>query len=123
MSELLLVEQATPATPSTNQVLVYPKADGFLYFKDDAGTEYKLATGGAVPTFVDNETPGGTPNGVLTTFTLVNAPSPAASLMLFTNQLLQRAGGVDYTLSGLTVTFVTGSIPQTDDLLRAFYRY
>jgi hypothetical protein len=42
-----LVEQATPpGTPPAGQVYVYPKSDGKLYAKDDAGTEYDLTGGG-----------------------------------------------------------------------------
>ena len=40
-----LVEAAAPGTPPTGTVYVYVKADGILYFKDDAGTE--TACGGA----------------------------------------------------------------------------
>ena len=39
MSFILLVEQTAPETPSTAQVVFYPKSDGKLYSKDDAGTE------------------------------------------------------------------------------------
>ena len=35
-----LAEGAAPATPATGQVRLYVKADGLLYWKDDAGTEY-----------------------------------------------------------------------------------
>lgn len=43
MSFILLVEQAAPETPSTNQVLLYPKSDGLMYSKDDAGTERSVS--------------------------------------------------------------------------------
>ncbi len=43
MSDILLVEQATPSTPSSGQRLVYPKSGSVLAHKDDAGTEYLLA--------------------------------------------------------------------------------
>ncbi len=33
MSDILLFEQAAPATPSVNQVVLYPKADGLMYSK------------------------------------------------------------------------------------------
>jgi hypothetical protein len=46
MGVLLLDEQTAPDTPSTGQVVLYPKTDGFLYSKDDAGTETQLAVGG-----------------------------------------------------------------------------
>lgn len=71
--------------------------------------------------YIDSETPSGTINGSNTVFTLANTPSPVASLHLYLNGLRQRAGGQDYTLSGLTITFVTA--PSTGDILLADYRY
>lgn len=71
--------------------------------------------------FIDLEAPNGALNGVNSTFTLSKAPSPAASLLLFRNGLLQKAG-VDFTLDGLTVSFQPGSVPQPGDLLQASYR-
>lgn len=77
---------------------------------------------GAVPTFVWNETPGGTVNGSNAAFTLAGGPSPSNSLLLFKNGMLQRAGsGNDFTLSGSTVTFEAGNIPATGDVLLASY--
>lgn len=71
--------------------------------------------------FVDAERPAGTPNGVTATFTLANSPSPATSLSLYRNGILQTQG-VDYTLSASSITFLGVSIPQTGDLLQAYYR-
>jgi hypothetical protein len=74
--------------------------------------------------FADNETPSGTINGVNDTFTLANTVSPAASLSLYLNGQLQiSGGGNDFTLSGLTITYAAGRIPQTGDVHRASYRY
>jgi hypothetical protein len=71
--------------------------------------------------FVDNETPSGTINGVNATFLLTRVPVPATSLTLYKNgQLLYPTVG--YTLSDQTITFLTGYIPRTGDLLRASYR-
>jgi hypothetical protein len=42
MSKIILVEQAAPDIPSTNNVAIYPKSGGGLYLKDDAGTESSL---------------------------------------------------------------------------------
>jgi len=80
-----------------------------------------LGACGSGVTFVDLETPAGTMDGVNASFTLSLAPNPAASLLLFRNGLLQQASG-DYTLSGSTVTFQAGSVPQPGDLLLASYR-
>ncbi len=78
--------------------------------------------GDTVPIFVDSETPSGTVDGSNTTFTLSSPPSPTASLALFRNGVLQKQG-LDYTLSGNTITFRLAATPQADDLLLASYRY
>lgn len=75
--------------------------------------------------FVTDETPGGTLNGTNGTFTLAHAPSPATSLQLYYNGVLEAAG-IEYTLSGTTITYVrTTNLPDAGagDRLRAFYRY
>lgn len=77
--------------------------------------------GGSSPAFIDNETPSGALDGVNTTFTLSQAPAPAASLAIFRNGMMQRAGA-DYTLSGASITFTSGGTPQAGDILVAFYR-
>lgn len=71
-------------------------------------------------TFVDDETPSGTINGSNTSFTLANSPNPAASLMLFKNGQKLEPGGLDYTLSGATITATVA--PKTGDVLTASYR-
>ena len=80
-----------------------------------------VISGSSEAVFVDAETPGGTVNGTNTTFNLANTPSPAASMEMYRNGLVQT-NGVDYTLSGMTITFHSGSIPLTGDLLQANYR-
>lgn len=73
--------------------------------------------------FVDNETPNGVINGVNAVFTLVRAPNPANSLMLWLNGVYQ-VQGVDYTLSGGTITFTTPpSIAFVGLPFVGFYRY
>jgi hypothetical protein len=72
-------------------------------------------------TFIDAETPAGTLNGVNTAFTLANAPNPPLSLELFRNGLLLDQGG-DYTLAANNITFATGAVPQSTDILIASYR-
>lgn len=39
MAQIVLPEGASPSTPATGNVSLYAKADGKLYFKDDAGLE------------------------------------------------------------------------------------
>jgi len=80
------------------------------------------AGGGAGGSFADGEIPTGAVNGVNTVFTLAAAPSPASSLEFFRNGLLQLQG-VDYQISGTTVTFFLASVPQSGDLLVASYRF
>ncbi len=77
------------------------------------------ATGGI--NFADTETPTGAINGSNVTFTLANAPSPAASLILTLNGQVLAPVGVDYTLSSATITLNTA--PPTGSILRAWYRY
>ncbi|HEY4359919.1 MAG TPA: hypothetical protein VGN17_03070 [Bryobacteraceae bacterium] len=76
----------------------------------------------ALPGFADFEIPGGAVNGSNSVFTLAFPPSPAGSLALFRNGL-RLESGQDFTLSGSTITFFLGSIPQTGDLLGATYRF
>lgn len=77
---------------------------------------------GAQVNFADAEVPAGPVDGINFTFTLANVPSPVTSLQLFRNGLLQKAG-IDYTLSGKTITFLPGAIPQVPDSLQCSYRF
>ncbi len=78
-------------------------------------------TGGLVsPQFADNETPGGTQNSSNTAFTLVSAPSPSGSLLLFKNGLL-LVQGTDYTLTGSNLTLTVAPAPA--DVIRGWYRF
>ena len=71
--------------------------------------------------FIFNEVPTGTPNGVLATFTVANAPT-ANTLRVMKNGLRQQPGaGMDYTFSGTTITFLAGNLPQTGDILLVDY--
>jgi len=76
--------------------------------------------GGTTINFVDAEVPSGTINSSNTVFTLAFTPNPAASLQLYRNGILQRAGGVDYTLATATITYVTA--PVTGDTHVCSYR-
>ncbi len=84
------------------------------------GSSGPCGTGGGVQ-YSDGEIPGGTINGANATFTLANSPSPAPSLELFRNGIAQKAT-VDYSLTGSTVQFLTGAVPQPGDSLLAWYR-
>lgn len=75
------------------------------------------ATPSGVNSTVYNEVPGGTINGINDTFTLTVSPT---TLILFTNGQEQKIN-VDYTLSGNTITFLPGAIPNTGDSLDSYY--
>ena len=77
--------------------------------------------GGAGPQFSDGEVPGGTVDGANATFTLANPPTPATSLVLFRNGIAQQPG-TDYTLTGSSIQFLGGAVPQPGDALLAWYR-
>lgn len=71
--------------------------------------------------FVVREIPTGTVNGSNATFTLAATPV-SGSEHVFVNGVLQNVGaGNDYTISGATITFLTGAIPQTGDIVRVSY--
>jgi hypothetical protein len=76
--------------------------------------------GGATATWYDGEVPGGTLDGINATFTLLSAPG-GSSLKLLRNGLGLSAG-VDYTLTGSTIQFNAGAVPQPQDTLLASYR-
>ena len=71
--------------------------------------------------FVDQETPSGAIDGVNAAFTLSQTPSPSSSLAVYRNGL-RLTTGIDYTLNGSVVTFVTAFLPQSNDLLMCSYR-
>ncbi len=78
-------------------------------------------TSGASPSIVEGEIPAGTMDGLNLTFTLQNAPVPAASLQVFRNGLLQKQG-IDYYVATKTITFLPTSVPGPGDLVQANYR-
>jgi hypothetical protein len=71
--------------------------------------------------YADGITPSGVQNGINQTYTLPNAPNPAASLKYYYNGVLMSQG-VDYILVGSTVTYVVYK-PASTDVQVAFYRY
>jgi hypothetical protein len=73
------------------------------------------------PNFADNEIVGGTPNGVLVTFTLAHAPVNSSQHLFLNGVFQQPLAGNDYTISGLTITMLAA--PLTGDKLLANYRY
>jgi len=75
----------------------------------------------AIANYIVRSTPGGAVNGTNDTFTLATTPVNNTE-MVFVNGVLQNAGaGNDYTISGTTITFLSGAIPQTGDIIRVTY--
>lgn len=74
-----------------------------------------------VPQFANSEVPGGLVDGSNVTFTLAHSPSPTLSLMLYVNGQFMTEGGVDYTISGSTITFLYP--PPQRAIIRAWYMY
>lgn len=74
--------------------------------------------GGTSIVFVDDEVPFGLIDGLNTSFTCASVPQ---GLEVFRNGIRENAG-VDYLVSGSTVTFLAVSIPQPGDLLKVKYR-
>jgi hypothetical protein len=68
---------------------------------------------------VPRETPAGTADGVNPTFTLSAAPDPD-TLILIVDYAWQKPV-TNYTLATNTITFLTGSIPQSGAILDAMY--
>ena len=81
-----------------------------------------ITAGSTTAVFADSETPSGTMDGSNGTFALASAPLPAASLQLYRNGL-QQMSGIDFTLSGATITFLNTSVPKSTDIVQAFYRF
>lgn len=75
--------------------------------------------GGSAITEVRNETPTGTPNGILTTFTIAHSPV-AGTVAVYVNGARQKLA-TDYTFSGTTITFIVA--PDTGSLITADYQY
>ena len=68
---------------------------------------------------ITNEAPSGTINGVNDTFTLANTPV-VGSVMLYRNGLRQKES-LHFTISGGTITMLSGNIPSTGNWLMADY--
>ena len=72
-------------------------------------------------TFVDNEVPVGSINGTNVTFSLSAVPSPVSSLVVFRNGIALHPG-LDYLVSSNLLTFQSGAIPQTGDVVKLQFR-
>jgi hypothetical protein len=61
-------------------------------------------------------------DGSNASFTIAHSPSPAASVILTRNGLVQKPG-IDFSMSAATISFAPASLPQAGDLLQVWYRY
>jgi hypothetical protein len=77
--------------------------------------------GGGAPAFIDGEVPAGIVDGSNGTFTLSAIPNPVGSVSVYRNGILMKTG-FDYLLTGNTVQFVAGAIPQGGDTMLVSYR-
>ena len=77
---------------------------------------------GGAGTLVAQETPSGTINGVNKIFTLAHTPT-TGTLDLYLNGAYQAPGGVDYTLSTATITFVVAPVDAPMSVIIANYYY
>lgn len=78
------------------------------------------AAGGSANISID-EAPTGTINGINDTFTLANTPT--GGIFLYVSSISKCWSGVTYNLTGATIVFTAGNIPQTGDLISATYTY
>lgn len=67
------------------------------------------------------ETPSGTIDGSNGTFTLVNTPASGGIQLTLEGRMLSQ--GVEYNLSGKTITFVEGCEPTINEKLLASYYF
>lgn len=66
------------------------------------------------------ESASGSVNGTNPTFTISEAPREPDALMVFVDGLM-RVRGTEYTFSGTTITFQSGHIPVTDQVVTVQY--
>ena len=117
-------------TPSGTGITVTTAMGATLLFCDGTNVISLGASGGGGGggTWVA-EVPTGTIDGTNATFTVSHTPNPVASFALLKNGNEQDPGGGDYTLTGATIVYAAGSIPQPvsgsdpADKHRARYQY
>jgi hypothetical protein len=115
----LLLTQGGDYTLSSNAITF---ASGATPQNTDVlAASYRLSVSIPGVGFVDQQTPTGVANGVNAVFTLGQAPIPSTSLAVYRNGIM-LAAGVDYSLSGAVITFMTGLLPQSTDILLCSYR-
>lgn len=93
MGTITLSEQTAPSTPSSGNIVVYPKTDHLLYLKDSTGTESSLSV----------------------------VASAGASVVLIQSQTASSSASIDFTSSiGSTYAHyfihISALIPATDNV-------
>lgn len=73
------------------------------------------------PNYVVRERVNETPDGIITAFTVDNAPIGGTEHVFVNGVLMNVGAGNDYQISGATITFETGAIPQTGDIVLVSY--
>jgi phage-related tail fiber protein len=125
------------ATAPTNGQLLIGNAGAYSVAALTQGTGITITNGAGTITisttaltntnFVAKEVPtkqggGTTPDGTTTIYNLANTPV-AGSEHVYVNGVLQNPGaGNDYTIASAAITFLTGAIPQTGDVVLVSYR-
>lgn len=115
---LLLEPTADYTLSGTSVTLTSATSTGdvvFAVYLKSSGT----ASGGIVN--IQREIPAGTINGTNATFTTTYAPNPVGSLLVIVNGVIQAQA--NYTLTGNTITFSSGSIPHTGATLETWYAH
>jgi hypothetical protein len=77
----------------------------------------------SIGTIVTRETPTGTMNGSNPTFTLAHTAIAGSECVMKCGITIIAGAGNDYTISGATITFLTGAIPVSTDNIMVNYRY
>ena len=122
------------ATTPTNGQLLIGNGTGYTLAALTQGTGISVTNGTGSITiainstdvvlaanYVVRESPTGTIDGTNATFTLAATPL-AGKEEVYVNGILQNSGtGNDYTISGATITFLSGAIPQSGDVIRVTY--
>lgn len=119
-------------TPTSGQLLIGNASSGYTLATLTQGTNISITNGsgsitiavtGVITTAnkVTREVPTGTINGTNATFTLAVTPTAGTEEVFVNGILMNQGAGNDYTISTNTITFLSGSIPQTGDVVLVSY--
>jgi hypothetical protein len=114
---------ATASRITANQILGSQTPGQVLTTTAAGVANWSTPTTTTIPNFSDAEVPAGAINGTNTSFTLTKANGNTGNSLVLTRNGVVQSVNNDYTLTGNTVQFSTGSIPQTGDTIQCWYRY